>query len=51
MIEKWNNEAKSKKQYVSVLLETLFLDREDVITASIQDSQADNDVNKDDIFD
>lgn len=47
MIEKSENEARNKKEYVSVWIETFFLDEKDVITASI----GDHDVNKDDIFD
>ena len=34
MIEKSNNEERTKKEYVSVWIETHFLDEKDVITAS-----------------
>jgi hypothetical protein len=47
MIEKSNNEERTKKEYVSVWIETHFLDEKDVITASI----GENDVYQDDIFD
>ena len=47
MIEKSNSEAISKKEYVSVWIETCLLDEKDVITASI----GENDVMQDDIFD
>lgn len=47
MIEKSEKEVKEKKQYISVRIETILLDRKDVITTS----PSDNDVNKDDIFD
>ena len=49
MIEKSKNETGCKKRYVSVWLETVSLDEKDVITTS-QDSQAGNDITKDDIF-
>lgn len=50
MIERSEKEVRGKKRYVSVWLETLSLDSNDVVTSS-QDPQAGNDVNKDDIFD
>ena len=47
MIEKSNNEERTKKEYVSVWIETCLLDVKDVITASV----GDHDVMQDDIFD
>ena len=47
MIERSEKEVKEKKRYVSVRVETIFLDKKDVLTASLED----NDVPKDDIFD
>ena len=49
MIEKLKNEAGCKKWYVSICVEMCYLDEKDIVTAS-QDSQADNDIYKDDIF-
>ena len=47
MIKQSISEERSKKEYVSVWIETHFLDEKDVITASI----GENDVYQDDIFD
>ena len=49
MIKKLGNEVMEKKPYVSVWLEMLSLDEREVVTAS-DDSQAENDITKDDIF-
>lgn len=50
MMEKSGNQIKEKKQYVSVRVEMIHLDKGDIVTASVQDPQAGNDINQDDIF-
>lgn len=48
MLQKSEREIIEKKAYVSVLLEVRLLQRRDVITASIDDPEADNDQVQDD---
>lgn len=48
MIKKQENEIMEKKPYVSIWLEKISLDGEDIVTTS--DPQKDNDFTQDDIF-
>ena len=50
MMEKSEREVKEKKPYVSACMDIMELAGEDVITTS-QDSCAEHDITKDDIFD
>ena len=50
MMEKSEREVKGKKPYVSVCMEIMEIAGKDIVTAS-QDSLADNDITKEDIFD
>ena len=50
MTERLENEVNCKKRYVSARFEMFLFENSDIVTLS-KDSQADNDVIQDDIFD